>query len=91
VAAGKGVFRAEVRKFFFRLAVKMLSSSFITFAVVFVAAGATGLAIELAPWITRTGVTDIDPLPLLAFSLFSALVAVYLRIRIMKRFSHIRP
>jgi hypothetical protein len=46
---------------------------------------------ELIPWISREGVTDIDPLPVLVLSLAIAFAAASLRYNIMKKFSGIRP
>ncbi len=80
-----------VRKFIFRLAAKMLASNFIAFTVPFVTVGVLGLLIQLAPWVFRSGVTDIDPLPILLFAFLSGFVSFYLRYRIMKKFSYIRP
>ena len=79
------------RKFIFRVSAKMLANKFIAFTVPFVTVGALGLLIQLIPWIFRTGVTDIDPLPILLFAFLSGFLSMYLRYQIMKRFSGIRP
>jgi hypothetical protein len=80
-----------VRKFLLRLAAKMLASTFIAFAVPFVTVGALGLLVQLIPWLFRTGVTDIDPLPILLFAFLFGFASMYIRYLIMKRFSGIRP
>jgi len=85
------VLTPKVRKFFLKLSAKMLASAFIAFAVPFVTVGALGLLVQLIPWIFRTGVTDIDPLPVLLFAFLFGFASMYLRYLIMKRFSGIRP
>ena len=88
---GEGSPRQKARKFAFRLGVKMFSSAFVSFTLVFVTAASVGLVIELLPWIFRTGVTDIDPLPILIVSFILGFAAMYARYLIMKRFSRITP
>jgi putative flippase GtrA len=83
--------REELKKFSFRIASKMLSSAFVTFTLVFIVMACAWLAIQMAPWIFREGVTDIDPLPILIYSFVAAFAATYVRYIIMKRFSKIRP
>jgi len=80
-----------LRKFIFRVSAKMLASNFIAFTIPFVTVGAMGILIQLTPWIFRTGVTDIDPLPILIFAFLFGFMSVYMRYRIMKKFSGIRP
>lgn len=87
----KYILTPAVRKFILRLAAKMLASSFIAFTIPFVTVGVIGLLIQLMPWIFRTGVTDIDPLPILLFAFLFGFGSMYLRYQIMKRFSDIRP
>ncbi len=80
-----------VRKFVFDREVKMLSSDFAAFTVPFVTVGAVGLLVQLSPWILRTGVTDIDPLPILFFAFLAGFTSLYLRYLILKRYSNVRP
>jgi hypothetical protein len=80
-----------LRKFTIRLAAKMLASAFLSFTIPFVTVGAVGLVIQLIPWLFRPGVTDIDPLPILLFAFLFGFGSMYLRYRIMKKFSDIRP
>jgi hypothetical protein len=85
------VLTPAVRKFFFRISAKMLASAFVAFAIPFVTVGSLGLLVQLIPWIFRTGVTDIDPLPVLLFAFLFGFASMYFRYLIMKRFSGIRP
>jgi hypothetical protein len=80
-----------VRKFLFRLSSKMLASAFTAFTIPFVTVGALGLLVQLVPWIFRTGVTDIEPLPILLCAFLFGFASMYVRYLIMKRFSGIRP
>lgn len=74
-----------------KLASKMLADGLLCFTVVFVVCAGAMLIWELVPWIFREGVTDIDPLPIIVFSLAFAFAAASLRYNIMKKFSGIRP
>ncbi|MFH0956412.1 MAG: hypothetical protein V1813_00970 [Candidatus Aenigmatarchaeota archaeon] len=84
-------FRVKAKAFAKRIAVKMLASAFVSFTIVFVAVSCVLLIFELVPWITKQGVTDIDPLPILIVSFILAFAAMYARFLLMKRFSVIRP
>jgi hypothetical protein len=84
-------FRKKARRFAFRISVKMLSSAFLSFTLVFVTVGSVGLIIQLLPWIMRRGVTDIDPLPILFFAFAGGFGAMYVRFLILKRFAPVRP
>ncbi|MCD6496202.1 MAG: hypothetical protein J7K54_02940 [Candidatus Aenigmarchaeota archaeon] len=79
----------KLRKMLFRVLVRMMASTFVAFAVPFVAVAALGLVFQLVPWIFRTGVTDIDPLPVLLYALLAGFASAYVRYRTMKRFSRI--
>jgi hypothetical protein len=83
--------RKRMKAFASRIAVKMLVSAFVTFTITFVAVSGVLLLFELIPWITRQGVTDIDPLPIIIVSFLLAFAAVYVRFLLMKKFSRIRP
>jgi hypothetical protein len=74
-----------------KAAAKMLADGLVCFTAVFAACAGAMLLIQLVPWISRQGVTDIDPLPILVFSFAIAFAAASLRYNIMKKFSGIRP
>ncbi len=80
-----------MRRFASRLASKMLASAFLSFTIVFVTTASIALVFQLLPWIPRSGVTDIDPLPILIVAFILGFSSMYVRYLIMKRFSGIRP
>jgi hypothetical protein len=84
-------FRKKVKRFAFRISVKTLSSAFLSFTLAFVLVGGVEIIIQLTPWIFRTGVTDIDPLQILLHALLAGFASMYVRFRIMKKFSGVRP
>lgn len=80
----------ELKKFLIRIVVKMLASTFFTFTLVFLTTAFIGLIMQLAPWLQRTGVIDIDPLTILVVSFSLAFATVCLRVLIMRRYSKIK-
>ena len=83
------VLTPRFRKFVFRTVVSMLSGGHTVFIVFFVTVASAGLVIQMAPWILRTGVTDIDPLPIIIASTVAGFAGAYLRYLILLKFSHI--
>ncbi|MBN1896921.1 MAG: hypothetical protein JW789_04335 [Candidatus Aenigmarchaeota archaeon] len=79
----------KLRVFMFRIAVRMLSSGITIFMILFTTVASMGLIIQLMPWIFLTGVTDIDPLMIIAASTVAGFTGVYIRYLILSKFSHI--
>ncbi len=79
----------DLKAILFKIVVKMLASTFLTFAVVFITVSVAVLLIQLVPCLIR-GVIDIEPLPILLVPISLALLAAGLRIMIMRRFSKVR-
>jgi len=79
----------DLQSLLFRIAVKLLTSTFLTFAAVFILVSVVGLLIQLIPCLIR-GRIDIDPLSILLISVSVALLASGLRIALMRTFSRIK-
>ncbi len=79
----------KLRGFIFRIGVRMLSSGITIFMILFTTVASLGLIIQLVPWIFLTGVTDIDPLMIIAASTVAGFTGVYIRYLILSKFSHI--
>ena len=78
-----------LKNILFKIAVKMLANTFMTFALVFLLVSVPILALQAAQRLTTSGAFDIDPFPALFVSFLIASAVAGLTNHMMRKYSHV--